>query len=970
MTVTGVSGSAEVARQRSVAAYGLAGADAWDLVDPELTQLAVLAQQVLNAQACAINILDEERQWSISASPGVPVSVSRGFSLCDRVLARSGPSTDVFVTADASRDPLLADSPSVNGDAGSIRFFAAAPLIGREGLALGTVCMWSEQPYTPTEAQLVGLAEVRDAVLSALDARRRTRELTSLVEGTSEPFATQPAVTIDDPDVPADRWSIDAVIDDRAVRTVFQPVVHLASGTIAGFEALSRGPVGSSLESPMALIDAATATGRLAELDWLCRVHAMQAAVDAGLDRSLSWLINVEPAGLAIDCPPHLQAGLAQARAELRVILEVVERDVEGFATALLHATDQARRDSWGVALDDVGAEEGSLALLPFLRPDVVKLDMSLVRGVPRLKAAEITAAVRAYAERTGAVILAEGIETEEQERLAQVFGATYGQGYRYGRPGPLPASVPAPRHVIPLRQRLIPLDGQTPFEVLTAKLPTQRAAKQALLHISQHLEEQITAGNHASVLLAGFQDRAYFSPMKRQRYQQLSRLTALTVVLAEGLATAAEPQFHVGPLQAGSRMGQEWVVIVIKPHYAAAFVAKDCGDEGRDGDRRFDYGYTHDRDLVIAAARSYLQELVIHPDPTTPRAKPALGPRNGFGPASFTRTPKSPKPTPAADEGRGARTPRLPLSGPLASAALDALPDATAVIDQQATIIAVNHTWRMFAADNGGDPASTGVGVNYLQVCERAAAAGSADAEAMITAIRSVLDGDTTHADLEYPCPSPVAGRWFMLRIAPLAGPTPGAVISHVNITRRKMAEQALEHEAVHDPLTGLANRALFTQRLEHALTPRPGRLTGADVGVLYLDLDGFKTVNDAYGHDAGDELLMSAAHRLTKVLRAGDTAARLGGDEFAVLAPRITKTALTDLAQRITHAMAQPYLIHGHPLFVPASVGARLARPGEDTKDALRQADEAMYTIKKDRPRRSIIARPNTPKRYPTPK
>ena len=77
------------------------------------------------------------------------------------------------------------------------------------------------------------------------------------------------------------------------------------------------------------------------------------------------------------------------------------------------------------VALDDVGAEEGSLALLPFLRPDVVKLDMSLVRGVPRDAAATITAAVRAYAERTGAVILAEGIETQEQERLARVFGAT-----------------------------------------------------------------------------------------------------------------------------------------------------------------------------------------------------------------------------------------------------------------------------------------------------------------------------------------------------------------------------------------------------------------------------------------------------------------------------------------------------------------------------------------------------------------
>ena len=298
-------------------------------------------------------------------------------------------------------------------------------------------------------------------------------------------------------------------------------------------------------------------------------------------------------------------------------------------------------------------------------------------------------------------------------------------------------------------------------------------------------------------------------------------------------------------------------------------------------------------------------------------------------------------------------------LSGPLAAAALNALPDATAVIDQSATIIAVNHSWRMFAADNGGDPSTTGVGVNYLRVCERAAAGGSTDADAMIAAITSVLNGDTVHADLEYPCPSPTAERWFLLRIARLAEPTAGAVISHVNITRRKKAEQALERRAVHDPLTGLANRILFTQRLDHALTPREGRSPRADVGVLYLDLDGFKTVNDAYGHDAGDELLMSAAHRVNTQLRAGQTAARLGGDEFAVLAPRISAKAFAALAQRITDALDQPYLVHGHLFFVPASVGARLATPGEATKHALRKADDAMYAVKKHRTRRRIIAR-----------
>jgi EAL domain-containing protein (putative c-di-GMP-specific phosphodiesterase class I) len=608
-----VTPSAEAARQHSVTRYGLAGPDAWKAPIPDLARLAGQAQQILQAQACAITILDGDRQWSISGSPCVPATVSvRAFSLCHRILARSGPATDVFVTSDASREPLLADSPSVTGEVGSIKFYAAAPLIGREGLPLGAVSMWSDEPHTLTAEQRRELVEITDAVMSVLEARRRTREIASRAQDAQETLLTDlPVIDVHRaPGAPRHRWSIDAVIDDRAVRTVFQPVVHLASGTVAGFEALSRGPAGSAFESPMYLLEAAKKAGRLGELDWLCRVHAMQAAADAELDPSLSWLINVEPAGLAIRCPPHLEPGLARARSELRVILEVVERDLGGYATELLHATDQARRDSWGVALDDVGAEEGSLALLPFLRPDVVKLDMSLVRGVPRKEAADITAAVRAYAERTGAVILAEGIETEEHEHLARVFGATYGQGYRYGRPGPLPASVPAPTRVIPLRQRLLPLDGRSPFTVLSTKTKPERAPKHSLLHICEHLEDKAAQDSHGSVLLASFQVRRFFSPAKRQRFLELSRSTALTVVLAEHLDTEDHPQFHAGPPRSGSPLAQEWVVIVVKPHYAAAFVARDCGDTGPDGDRRFDYIYTHDRDAVIAAARSYLQEL------------------------------------------------------------------------------------------------------------------------------------------------------------------------------------------------------------------------------------------------------------------------------------------------------------------------------------------------------------------------
>jgi GGDEF domain-containing protein len=149
------------------------------------------------------------------------------------------------------------------------------------------------------------------------------------------------------------------------------------------------------------------------------------------------------------------------------------------------------------------------------------------------------------------------------------------------------------------------------------------------------------------------------------------------------------------------------------------------------------------------------------------------------------------------------------------------------------------------------------------------------------------VLDGETVHSELEYACPSPAASRWFLLRLVPLSGGTGGAVVSHVNITRRKMAEQALVHEAAHDPLTGLANRSLFADQLAAALAPRPDQVTGSQVGLLFLDVDGFKEINDTYGHDAGDEVLLTVAHRLRSNVRPQDTVARLGGDEFAVAAP-----------------------------------------------------------------------------------
>jgi diguanylate cyclase (GGDEF)-like protein len=165
------------------------------------------------------------------------------------------------------------------------------------------------------------------------------------------------------------------------------------------------------------------------------------------------------------------------------------------------------------------------------------------------------------------------------------------------------------------------------------------------------------------------------------------------------------------------------------------------------------------------------------------------------------------------------------------------------------------------------------------------------------------------------------------------------GRQVSELHEIRRE-----LEHQAFHDPLTGLANRLLFMDRVEHALSRRTG-----SVGVLYIDLDDFKTINDTLGHDAGDELLRETARRLRTTLRAADTPARLGGDEFAVLVLDLEEANACIVAERLLAALREPFALAGREVAVHASLGLALAPSGTLGADELvRNADVAMYVCK----------------------
>ena len=169
-------------------------------------------------------------------------------------------------------------------------------------------------------------------------------------------------------------------------------------------------------------------------------------------------------------------------------------------------------------------------------------------------------------------------------------------------------------------------------------------------------------------------------------------------------------------------------------------------------------------------------------------------------------------------------------------------------------------------------------------------------------------------------------------------------------DVTDRRSLEAQLQHQAFHDPLTGLANRALFTDRVEHAVL-RTIRREGT-IAILYLDLDAFKTMNDGLGHAAGDALLASVGARLQACLRPGDTAARLGGDEFAVLLEDVIDSNVPlEVAERVHEELTRPVNIQGREIIITTSIGVASSggRAEEGASDLLRNADAAMYVAKR---------------------
>jgi len=285
-----------------------------------------------------------------------------------------------------------------------------------------------------------------------------------------------------------------------------------------------------------------------------------------------------------------------------------------------------------------------------------------------------------------------------------------------------------------------------------------------------------------------------------------------------------------------------------------------------------------------------------------------------------------------------------------LRSNAFEQLNACAALLDGGGVIVDTNEAWRLFAHLNDGEPSATGVGVNYLDVCDRAAAVsgGGAAAASVGAGLRSILAGDCTRFDFEYPCGTPSEERWHRLQAssAAVSGGS-GVVLFHVDITAIKLREIQLEHQAERDSLTGLPNRAGAHRYLTAALAG------GESVTVMFVDLDGFKLVKDNHGHHAGDELLAKVSSRLRGAVRAGDTVCRFGGDEFVVICSGLGPEQASSIKARMAEVMAPPFQVGADAIEVGASVGWATSAPGSTVESLLRSADAEMYAAKASSPK-----------------
>jgi DICT domain-containing protein len=290
---------------------------------------------------------------------------------------------------------------------------------------------------------------------------------------------------------------------------------------------------------------------------------------------------------------------------DVRGIVELTERTLTSRLAELLPAVQSARAQGWGIALDDVGADTRSLALMPLVRPDVIKLDLRLVQNQPTPEIAAIAGAVGAQAERTGATVLAEGIETEDQAQYARALGATLGQGYLIGHPSAELDLTRATDIPLPIYSAALPYTWRTPVELATAHCRVRQGTIPLLSAISRELERQAARSSRTSLLISSFPDAARGMSQMDEVYAEVASDLAFAAVLAVGMPSEPVPGVRGINIFDDDPVAGTWNVIVLSAHFSAMVAAKER--PGTQGEQAFDFIFTYDREVIVECAQSLM---------------------------------------------------------------------------------------------------------------------------------------------------------------------------------------------------------------------------------------------------------------------------------------------------------------------------------------------------------------------------
>ena len=347
------------------------------------------------------------------------------------------------------------------------------------------------------------------------------------------------------------------------VSTAFQPIIDLRDGCVVGYEALARPQDGTS---PEQLFAAAREQGRLSEVDNECRAEALRDAAAAGLGAPFALFLNADAGALELDLPDLPLGGAT-------LVMEITESALTERPEAVLRSLTQLRTRGWGVSLDDVGADSRSLAVMPLLYPDVIKLDLRLLAKRDPIDLARVVTAVGDEAERRHATVLAEGIDSEAQLAMARVAGATLGQGFMLGEPGPLPNPLPKPGRPLRLSGAGGGPSGPLPYLRVTNWKRPMRGPLELAERTAALMSGQASALGATGMMLAA-PDRAHSSA----RYESLRDALGFVGVLEPGV------------------LEDTWTEVALGPGYGACFVARKDGED-------WCFATSYDRELVVECA-------------------------------------------------------------------------------------------------------------------------------------------------------------------------------------------------------------------------------------------------------------------------------------------------------------------------------------------------------------------------------